>query len=159
VEALWRFGSHREKPPSEPTIRWVLQRIDTEEFDWKLGQWLLGRQVLTGKAVAIDGKTLCGSRDGENAPVHLLSALVHKEGIVIAQKYVDEKTNEITRLQPLLDPLDLEGAVVTADALLTQKDIAHYIVKQKKADYVFSVKDNQQTLLEGIRGLEFEKNS
>jgi len=100
-----------------------------------------------------------GSAYFYDSPKYLLSAVVHKEGIVIAPKYVDEKTNEITRLQPLLDPLDLEGAVVTADALLTQKDIAHYIVKQKKADYVFIVKDNQQTLLEDIRGLEFEKNS
>jgi hypothetical protein len=159
VEALRRFGGSRDKPPSEPTIRRVLQRIDTEEFDEKLGQWLLGQQVLTGKAIAMDGKTLCGSRDAEGAPVHLLSAVVHKEGIVIAQKHVDEKTNEITRVQPLLDPLNLEGAVVTADALLTQKDLAHYIVDKKKADYVFAVKGNQQTLLEDIRDLEFKKNS
>ena len=91
--------------------------------------------------------------------MHLLSAVVHKEGIVIAQKHVDEKTNEITRVEPLLDRLDLEGAVVTADALLTQKEIAHYIVKKKKADYVFTVKGNQQTLLEDIRDLDFKKNS
>ncbi len=58
VEDLKRFGSKREKPPSEPTIRRVLQAIDTEEFDLKLGQWLLGQQVLAGKAIAIDGKTL-----------------------------------------------------------------------------------------------------
>lgn len=159
VEALRRFGSRREKPPSEPTIRRVLQGIDTEEFDRKVGQWFLGQRVLSGKAVAVDGKTLCGSRDGENAPVHLLSAVVHKEGIVIGQSHVDEKTNEITRVQPLLDPLDLEGAVVTADALLTQKTIAEYLVTQKKADYVFTVKGNQQTLLEDIRDLEFKKNS
>ena len=48
---------------------------------------------------------------------------------------------------------------MTADALLTQKDIARYIVEKKKADYVFTVKDNQQTLLEDIRDLEFKKNS
>jgi hypothetical protein len=159
VEALRRFGSRREAPPSESTIRRVLQKIDTEEFDLKLGRWILGQQVLTGKAIAMDGKTLCGSRNAEGAPVHLLSAVVHKEGIVIAQKHVDEKTNEITRVQPLLEPLDLQGAVVTADALLTQKEIAKYIVTKKKADYVFTVKGNQQTLLEDIRDLEFKKNS
>ena len=158
LEVLRRFGSRREAPPSESTIRRVLQKIDTEEFDRKLGRWLLGQQVLAGKAIAMDGKTLCGSANGEIAAVHLLSAVVHKEGIVIAQKHVDEKTNEITRVQPLLDPLDLQGAVVTADALLTQKDIARYIVGNKKADYVFSVKGNQQTLLEDIQDLEFKKN-
>lgn len=118
----------------------------------------MGQQVLAGKAIAMDGKTLCGSANGETAAVYLLSAVVHKERIVIAQEHVDEKTNEITRVQPLLDPLDLQGAVVTADALLTQKEIAKYIVRNKKADYVFTVKGNQKTMLEDIQDLEFKKN-
>jgi predicted transposase YbfD/YdcC len=83
--------------------------------------------------------------------------VVHKEGIVIAQQRVDEKTNEITQVQPLLDKLNLKGAVVTADALLTQKNIAKYLVAQKQADYVFTVKGNQQTLRDDIRDLDFKK--
>jgi len=156
---LMRFGSRRDSPPSEPTIRRVLQAVDAEEFDGRIGRWLLGQQVLAGKAVAMDGKTLRGSRDGQQLPVHLLSAVIHKEGIVIAQQRVDEKTNEITHVKPLLKPLNLKGAVVTADALLTQREIADYLVRKKKADYVFTVKGNQQTLRDDIRDLDLKKKA
>jgi len=158
-EVLRRFGSNRASAPSESAIRRLLQAIDAEETDRHLGQWLLGMQLLEGKAIAIDGKTLRGSTDGKTAAVHLLSAVVHKEGIVIAQVDVDGKTNEIPRTQPLLEPLKLEGAVVTADALLTQRGIAKFLVEQKQADYVFTVKGNQPTLLEDISDVEFKKNS
>ena len=84
--------------------------------------------------MGVNGKTLRGSRDGEERAKHLLSALIHKEGIVIAQKEVDKKTNEIKLVKPLFEDLDIEGAVVTADALLTQREIARYLVEEKKAD-------------------------
>jgi hypothetical protein len=113
--------------------------------------------VLAGKAVAMDGKTLRGSRDAEQSAVHLLSAVIHKEGIVVAQQRVDVKTNEITQVQPLLDRINIEGAVVTADALLTQRAIAEYLVTQKDADYVFTVKGNQPTLRDDIRDLDLKK--
>jgi len=107
----------------------------------------------------MDGKSLRGSRDAEQRPVHLLSAVIHKEGIVVAQQRVDEKTNEIKHVKPLLKAVDLKGAVVTADALLTQREIADYVVRKKKADYVFTVKGNQQTLQEDIRDLELKKKA
>jgi len=156
-ENLRRFGSKRGEPPSEPTIRRVLQRIDVEEFDAKIGMWLTKMQLIKGKAIAMDGKTLRGSGDREESPLHLLSAVVHKEGIVIAQKDVSERTNEITRVKPLFKGLDIEGSVVTGDALLTQREIARHIVEEKKADYLFTVKGNQQELLEDIRALELKK--
>jgi hypothetical protein len=156
---LSRFGSRRGTVPSESTIRRLLQGIDAEEFDGRIGRWLLRRQVLAGKAVAMDGKTLRGSRDAEQSAVHLLSAVIHKEGIVVAQRRVDTKTNEITQVQPLFDQINIEGAVVTADALLTQRAIAEYLVTQKNADYVFTVKGNQPTLQDDIRDLELKKNS
>ena len=154
---LRRFGSTRGEAPSEPTIRRVIQRIDVEEFDREIGIWLQRLQSPTGKAIAMDGKTLRGSGDGEESPKHLLSAVLHKEGIVIAQKDVGERTNEITRVKPLFKGLDIEGSVVTGDALLTQREIARYIVEEKKADYLFTVKGNQQELLEDIRALELKK--
>lgn len=155
-QALRRFGSRRSAAPSESAIRRLLQAIDAEAFDRHIGRWLLAQQVLSDKAIAIDGKTLRGSREGEQAAVHLLSAVVHKEGIVIAQADVDGKTNEITRVQPLLQRLELQGAVVTTDALLTQKDIAEFLVEQKRADYVFTVKGNQPTVLEDISDVKFK---
>jgi len=66
---------------------------------------------------------------------------------VIASNRVEDKTNEIKEVRPLLDDLNIEGSVVTGDALLTQKEIAIYIVEEKKADYLFTVKGNQKTLL------------
>ena len=70
---------------------------------------------------------------------------------------MDEKTNEITQVKPLFDTLNIQGAVVTDDALLTQKKTAEYLVKKKKADYVFTVKGNQQTLRDDICDLDLKK--
>jgi hypothetical protein len=111
---------------------------------------------LAGRAVAVDGKTLRGGHDhGQPAP-HLLSAILHQEAVVIGQIAVAEKTNEIPKLPQLLEPLPLEGAVVTADALHTQQDTARYLVETKKADYLFIVKDNQPTLRQDIADLDLK---
>ncbi len=150
-ETLLRFGCKR-KAPSEPTVRRVLQKIDVETFDAAVGSWLMAF-FPSHVGIAIDGKTLRGS--GEKK-VHLLSAVVHKEGIVLGQTRVDLKTNEITRVEPLFSGMDIEGAVVTGDALLAQKSIARHIVEGKKADYCFAVKDNQETLRQDIEALRME---
>ncbi len=71
----------------------------------------------------------------------------------MAQLQVGDKTNEIPTIKPLLNPLNIEGAVVTADSLQTQKETARYLVKEKKADYVFTVKDNQPTVRKDIQEL------
>jgi predicted transposase YbfD/YdcC len=69
---------------------------------------------------------------------------------------VEEKSNEIPKLPALLAPLSLEGTVVTADALHTQKETARYLVEEKKADYLFIVKDHQPTLRQDIADLHLE---
>jgi hypothetical protein len=150
-EALRRFGIRSGNAPDESTIRRAAQRIDVYEFDKVISEWLMSNGIdIKDKGIAIDGKTLRGSRDGEGRPVHLLSAVIHKEGIVIASKRVEDKTNEIKEVRPLLEDLKIEGSVVTGDALLTQKEIATYIVEEKKADYLFTVKGNQKTLLSDV---------
>lgn len=121
-------------------------------MDEALGKWL--QSQTDGKAIAIDGKTLCGTKAEGQKPIHLVAALLHKEGIVAAQKQVIEKSNEITAFQPLLDKLDIEGKVITADAIHTHDDNAKYIVEEKKGDYLFEVKGNQPTLLQDIKALE-----
>ena len=106
-EELRRFGSNRETAPSEPTIRRLIQRIDAVCFDREIGQWLLKQKLIEGEGklegcgIAIDGKTLRGSHNGVKKGVHLLSAVIHKEGVIIAQEEVDEKTNEIKHVAPL----------------------------------------------------------
>jgi predicted transposase YbfD/YdcC len=94
--------------------------------------------------VAIDGKTLRGSktaRDGTGA-LHLVSAYATRAGLVLAQRAVDCKSNEITAIPELLDMLNLEGAIVTIDAMGTQKAIATRIA-DKNGDYVLALKGNQ----------------
>jgi hypothetical protein len=153
-EALGRLGSKRWKPPSEPTIRRVLQRLDANGVDARIGQWVLAQHSAQGCGVAVDGKSIRGAHDaGQRAP-HLLSAILHEEAVVIGQMAVDEKTNEIPKLPELLEPLPLEGAIVTADALHTQAGTARYIVEEKQADYLFIVKDNQPTLRQDIAQLD-----
>jgi hypothetical protein len=106
--------------------------------------------------VAVDGKTLRGSAGADGKPVHLVSAFLQHEKMVISQRQVDKKSNEITAFKPLLEPLDLEGKVVTADAMHTQVEHARFIVEDKKADYVFPVKQNQGNLFETIRNTKDE---
>jgi hypothetical protein len=155
-DALRQLGSKRRTPPSEPTIRRVLQRIDADRIDAQIGQWLAGQHPLAGRAVAVDGKTIRRGHQAGQPPPHLLSAILHQEGVVIGQIAVQEKTNEIPKLPELLAPLPLEGAVVTADALHTQQHTARYVVETKKADYLFIVKDNQSTLRQDIADLDWK---
>lgn len=150
----WHPDQQRYLPPSEPTIRRTLQHIDADAFDRILGEWL-ARQS-NAEAVAIDGKTLRGSRRPDHKPVHLMAALLHKEGVVSAQQAVDTKSNEITAFQPLLQPLDLRDKVVTADAMHAQVEHARYVKEEKHADYVFTIKGNQETIQKAIQDLDRE---
>jgi hypothetical protein len=115
--------------PDASTIGRVLARVDADALDRAIGRWLISRTAVAPaagrQAIAVDGKTLRGSgRPG--GQVHLLAALDQHTGTVLAQTGVDGKTNEITRFQPLLDGLDLTGAVITADALCRHRHNASY---------------------------------
>ena len=143
---LQRMGGWRDTPPSLSTIQLVLSMFDPEIFDTIVYNWLIRNNIIKKTAIALDGKTLKGSRDGASAPIHLLSAVLHQEGIVIGQKNVGEKTNEIPVARDLLKPMTIEGSVVTADAMHTQRETAKQIFEKNKADYVLTVKDNQPTL-------------
>lgn len=151
-----KLGSRRREPPSEPTIRRVLSGLDAEEVDRVTGAWLAEHALTSGEAacVAIDAKTLRGSRSGSKPPVQLISALLHREGIVVAQTAVPATTNETKCVEPLLSSVDLKGAVVTGDAAHVQTPTAEHLVKGKGADYVFTVKDNQPTLRQHIEDLD-----
>lgn len=155
---LKRFRSRRNpktgkySPPSESTIRRTLQKIDAVEIDNMINEWLGNAE---GEAIAVDGKTLRGSRTKGKKPLHLVSALLHAEGIVIGQREVDCKSNEITAFRPLLNNIDIKGKTVTADAMHAQKEHATFI-KEKGGDYVFVVKKNQRTILDAIRDLDID---
>ena len=145
-------------PPTESTIRRLLQSIDVEAVDRALRGWLSQLAGPRSGAIAIDGKTLRGARRADNTQVQLLSAFVHQQGITVAQQAVDPQSNEIPAARELLQPLDLAGQVVTADALHTQTELASYLKQDKGAEYCFTVKDNQPTLKEDIATLELERS-
>ena len=107
-------------------------------------------EALAIKQIAIDGKTLRGSGTSKLGPLHLVSAWAAANPLSLGQVAVDGKSNEITAIPRLLDILDVEGALVTIDAMGCQKDIAAAI-RAKKGDYLLTVKDNQPTLLEDIQ--------
>ena len=143
-------------PPCAATLHTIFRRVNRDEFEAHLGAWadsvvgrLLPAPEMSEVAVAIDGKTLRGSKKQGAPGTHLLSALAHHVGVTLAQYAVDDKTNEITAVESLLCQLVLEGRIVTMDALLTQRHVAQTIV-DKGGDYVMIVKDNQPQLTGSI---------
>ena len=130
-----------------------------------MGSWLAGRLAAAGqrsgrgqrarRALAVDGKAVRGTRHAHDhgQAVHLLAVADQQASAVLAQAAVDGKTNEITAFAPLLAPLELAGAVVTADALHTQREHAQFLVSDKKAHYILIVKKNQPSLYAQVKNL------
>jgi predicted transposase YbfD/YdcC len=137
--------------PSHDTFNRVISALDPAELEKGFAAWVGSIAKLTaGEVVAIDGKALCGTREpGKATLVHMVSAWASANNLVLAQRRVDEKSNEITAIPKLLDALTLSGTVVTIDAMGCQKSIAEKIVAQE-ADYILAVKENQGHLLEEI---------
>jgi predicted transposase YbfD/YdcC len=151
---LKRFGFTYREPPGQATWYRVLGGIDWEELETRACAWaqevlkvLTDEKALRG--IAIDGKTLRGSRKQGAKNVHLLSAVRHDLAVTLIQIAVDDKTNEIPTVSELLSRLVIEGHVLTMDALFTQRDIAQTILAQK-APYIFIVKDNHPHLRRDI---------
>ena len=133
--------------PSWWTFRRVFRILDPEALQQAFIRWMQDIQKATGSVLAIDGKTVRRSldqKDGKGA-IHVVSAWLSANRVVLGQRKVADKSNEITAIPELLALLDIEGLVVTIDAMGCQKDIVSAIV-EKKADYVLAVKDNQPNL-------------
>ncbi len=124
-------GTDLYQAPSEPAIRRFLQSLDGQAVDSAISAWLESIMGV-GDAMAVDGKTLKGARTADGRRMHLLAAFLHQEAAVVAQAQAPSTTNEITVVKQLLDPLPIDGAVVTLDALHTQHETARYLVEEKK---------------------------
>ncbi|WP_164931775.1 ISAs1 family transposase [Dyella sp. M7H15-1] len=104
--------------PSHDTLSDVIGRLDRRAFAVAFAEWVsAGLPALAGKQVAIDGKTLRGSRDGERPPTHLMSAFATQARLVLAVQDVPDKSNEIKAIPALLQQIELTGAVVSMDAI------------------------------------------
>jgi hypothetical protein len=129
AEVVERLGFTRRRTPCVATLHRVFRDLDVVAFEAVVGRWaeaVLATWAANGAlpALAIDGKTVRGSRTDEVPARHLLSAVSHHLGVVFGQRAVGEKTNEIGGLPELLADLVLTGRVVTVDALLTQREVA-----------------------------------
>ena len=138
--------------PSPDTFRRVFEKIRPDEFERCFELWV--QDVLDDlfpRLIAIDGKEIRGSYDREagTKSVHLVSAWSSESQLVLAQTKVSSKSNEITAIPILLDLLDIEGSIITIDAMGTQKKIAAKI-HQANGDYILFLKANHPTLFQDV---------
>jgi predicted transposase YbfD/YdcC len=157
--AEWNWFGSRYKCPSKGTIRLVLSGIDGNRMDEITGRWLAAQSAKSGDGeweIAIDGKVLRGAWTAENDKVTLFSAMIHEEGVTIAQVRVPDGTNGITQVEALLDALPIpenEQVLFTLDAAHTQTETAEVITKRPEWHYLMTVKGNQPGLRRSVSGM------
>lgn len=136
--------------PCNDTFRRVFERLNPHAVAKSLNAWLDDTERAGGRSVNIDGKTIRGSKSTEHSAYHVVSAWVSETHITLGELAVDEKSNEITAIPDLLDLIDVKGDIVTIDAMGCQTEIAEKI-RDKGADYVLALKDNQETLHDDVK--------
>ena len=149
LDWLRGFLPFKDGIPTAQTLRKVFRLLDTQALQRSFAAWAASVRAEAREVIAVDGKTLRGSKtspDGKGA-LHVVSAYAAEAGLVLAQRAVDGKSNEITAIPELLDMLNLKGAIVTIDAMGTQKEIARRVA-DKGGDYVLALKGNQTSLYE-----------
>jgi len=144
----------RYYPPSDSTFQRVLNKVDAVAVAHIIGEWL-GEQELGALAqLAVDGKVLRGSGRHDGKPLQLLSAVTHHLRLTLDQVAIEEKSNEIPALKPLLQKLDLSpGTLITADAMHCQQESARFITQELGGDYLFGLKGNQSGVLDKAQRL------
>lgn len=154
-ELMGALGFTRTDGPSVGTLHTVLRHLDREALERTLGAWAEGVLAASSgepglaEGIALDGKTLRGSRKQGAPGAHLLAAVGQRLGLSLAQRAVPDETNELGVVRAVLRDLVLAGRVVTADALHTQQEVAGAILAGG-GDYVLPVKENQPHLLAQI---------
>jgi len=146
-ETLRLFGIEGGRAPCHATYHYFFQSLDADALSQALGRFAAGEAK--GGHIAIDGKTLKGSRRLDATPLHVLSAFATGLGAVIGELTVAPAQNEITAAIALLKSLPLDGAIITGDAIFTQREICRHI-RDANGHYLFTVKDNQPALKAGI---------
>jgi predicted transposase YbfD/YdcC len=153
---LGQFLDLKEGTPSHDTFQRVFSILDNRLFTRQFIVWAESLAEKVKKIVSIDGKSMRGTKSRTNnlGPLHMVNVWCCENQLVLGQEIVDGKSNEITAIPRLLELLELEGAIITLDAMGTQKDISKNII-DKGADYVLALKGNQGNLHSDVQ-LYFE---
>lgn len=153
---LRQFLPYKHGIPQAQTFRKTFSLLPAKMLEKSFVSWVASLQEKVRGVIAVDGKTLRGSRKsakksehGSDA-LHLLSAYACEAGLVIGQRAVDGKSNEITAIPELLSMLAIKGTIISIDAMGTQKEIAAKIV-EKQADYILALKSNQCSLYTDVK--------
>ncbi len=142
---------------SHDTFSRVFSLLDAQRFEACFAGWTKALcPNLAQQLIPIDGKSVRGSHNGQSRMAHLVSAWHTKQGLVLAQVKTAAKSNEITAIPELLDALDVQGAIITIDAMGCQRTVVEKIIA-RQADYIIGVKDNQPLLAQAIERL-FDAN-
>lgn len=155
-KALLRaMGSARGNAPGYGTLQRLVKQVNVEALEVALYGWAQEALTAQGKGqqlveLAMDGKVLRGSRDGELPGVHLLSVVAQELGITLVQGEVAPTTNEAKAVLPLLEGLSLTNCVLTGDAAFMQREVCSLIIKQQ-GHYLVVLKDNQPDLRQTVQ--------
>ena len=151
---LWHLLGFTRRPPTRNAFRDLLLALPPELLEEAVQCWMV--DVLPSslvdeplRAVAMDGKSLCGTLATHGQTVHLLSLLDQQTGCVLSQMEVDTKTNEHKAALQIIKHLVLDRRVLTGDAMFCQRDLCQAI-RDQNGHYFFVVKDNQPSLKEAI---------
>ena len=164
-----KFGQTKEKwfkqflilrngIPSHDTFGRVFSILNPELFEQCFREWVTYiKQEINQEIISLDGKSLRRSHSKDERPLHIVNVFATTNGVVLGQRKVDGKTNEITVIPELLDKLFLKGCIVTTDAMGCQGSITQKIV-ENKGDYVIALKGNQGHLHTDVKTI-FERES
>jgi len=147
----WSKRIHTYIAPSETTFARFLRHLDSQALQRELLRWLdqlLGKRDPAGDQVSIDGKELLNSQGAA-----VVSAYSVQTGRWLGSEPVAQESNEIPAAQKLLKRVDLDGSLVTADAMHTQTETGRIVVQERGGDYLFTVKGNQKGVADNARGL------
>lgn len=149
---LAEFLSLEQGIPSHDTFNRVFQILKPEVFEHAFREWIIACfDKGDGNIIAIDGKSLRGSKDGKlgKKAIHMVSAFASEQNLILAQVATEEKSNELTAIPKLIDSMDIEDCMITIDAMGCQTAIAEKIVAAG-GDYFLAVKNNQKKLYESL---------
>ncbi len=151
IEWLRKYREFKNGIPVDDTIARIISALVPEEFTKSFINWVNEIRRFEGREqISFDGKTLRRSFDGDRmSALHSVTVWSKSNGLILAQSRSKGKKNEHKTVQELIDLIELNGAIVTMDAMNTQRTIVEKLHK-KKADYILPVKDNQKNLREEI---------